>query len=374
MKQKNVLSKLEEKLIFPISKTTGRVFALFISLLIVIALVFLIYNSIPTSQRDVLITKSEILKNKIDPDATEETNSQTCNASESEGELQNLKNKLPNAEWVNLTETIDVFDGYDYITKYDPWYGSYQTYVPKYKKQIVKNYNAIPNKLTGLFEAKGIDSLMFCEKTEILKVLNKACELTVDDYKIDAFNRISNLYYSIDKISMENINDAITIRNKIKPQKSQLENYEDLNEFIDILNMVVVHKPKKERIDVFTKLIDENEKLNYAKKTEDQLNYGYVANAILRSDLPDEELVKASESFIKDLNFHSNRGFNTSLARYLNLYSEKFKLFSNEKAATDYQKSDYRFMSAITIGAGILALLLFAMVLLLFSINKSLSK
>ena len=138
--------------------------------------------------------------------------------------------------------------------------------------------------------------------------------------------------------------------------------------------MVVVQKPKKERMDVFTKLIDENEKLNYAKKAEDQLNYSYVANAILRSDLPDEELAKASESFIKDLSFHSNRGFNSSLNKYLSLYNEKYKLFSNEKVAKDYQKSDYRFMSAITIGAGILALLLFAMVLLLFSINKSLSK
>jgi hypothetical protein len=205
MKKINLLGKSEEKVIYPFTRTSGRIFSILIFLTISLAILFFIYNLTPTSRRDVAITNNEMLKNKIDTSSVKPESIANCDANEYQAEFEKLKVNIPSGEWTKLTDTVQVFDGYEYTTQYDAWYGSYQTYAPKYRNEIVKNRSAIPNQLINLFENKGIDSTEECEKIEILKVLNKSCEITKQDLRLDAFHYLLNLFYQSDKITSEHV-------------------------------------------------------------------------------------------------------------------------------------------------------------------------
>jgi len=373
MKKNNFLGSTEEKVIYPISRTSGRIFALLIFVIVAAAALFLLYNSTPTERRDVAISNNEMLKNKIDTTTIKTESNNQCDAGEYQSEYEKLKSNIPNGEWYKLTDTIQIFDGYDYITQYDVWYGSYQTYAPKYRKEVIKNASALPNQLLNLYENKGIDSSNFCEKAAILKVINKTCEITNADIRLQAFDYMLNIFYQSDKISTEQVDDAQSIWKKTHPGLSALNEWKHITSFGRVLNSIAIQKPSAEKIQIITKLIDENEKLSYAKKQEDQENYEDIPSLIIENEIPEEDLSIAADDFIKEINFHTQLGFVKSAKRYFRLYNEKWNIYEMEKKRKANKKGDFRLISGAVIGGGILALLLLSIVLLLFSINRSLS-
>ena len=373
MKKINLLGKSEEKVIYPLTRTSGRIFSILIFWTISLAILFFIYNLTPTSRRDVAITNNEMLKNKIDTSSVKPESSANCDANEYQAEFEKLKVNIPDGEWTKLTDTVQVFDGYEYTTQYDPWYGSYQTYAPKYRNDIVKNRSAIPNQLINLYENKGIDSTEECEKIEILKVLNKSCEITKQDLRLDAFHYLLNLFYQSDKITSEHVENAQIVWKKTHPGMNYLEEWQHITSYGRILNSIAVQKPTKEKIDLIAKLIDENEKMTYSKKKEDQAEYEEIPSLILDNQIPQEDLSLATDDFIKELNFHTQHGFVNSAKKYYRLYQEKWEIFESEKKNKEGKKEELRLYSAAIVGGGILALLLLSIVLLLFSINKNLT-
>ena len=373
MKKLNFLGKTEEKIIYPVSRTSGRIFSLFIFLVVALALLFFFYNLTPTSRRDVAISNDEMLKNKIDTSTVKEATTQQCDAGEYQTEFDKLKNNIPNGEWNKLTDTVEVFDGYEYTTQYDAWYGSYQTYAPKYRKEIVKNRSALPNQLINLYENKGIDSTEMCDKVAILKVINKTCEITKADLRLDAFQYLLNLFYQSNKITVEQVDDAQLVWKKTHPGLNYLEEWQHITSYGRVLNSIALQKPSKEKIELITQLIDENEKLNYAKKKEDQDQYDEIPSLILDNQIPEEDLSVATEDFIKEINFHSQHGFVKSAEKYYRLYREKWDIFEYEKRNKENKKEEFRLISGAVFGGGILALLLLSIVLLLFSINRNLT-
>jgi hypothetical protein len=373
MKKSNLLNQSEEKLIFPVSRTSGRIFGLILFLVISGALIYFLFNSTPTNRREVTITKNELLKNKIDTSTTKKVTELSCETGDEANEYAKLQGNLSNAKWAPLMDTIEMFDGYETKTVEDPWYGSYERMVPKYRKELVKNNEAIPNKLNSLYESKGIDSTMSCEKAEILKSLNKVCEMAKLELKENAFENVMSVLYSVDKLTSKNTEDAINIWKKVNLGKSTFESWSDLTDFRSMLSLMATEQPSESRVNLINNLIDENEKQTYPLKKSDQDTYSELPMMILGNKIPDDELATATADFLKDIQFHDEKGFVKSANKYYRLFNEKWNVFENQRIIESGKKSGNRVLSSMVIGGGILALLLLSVVLLLFAINKTLS-
>jgi hypothetical protein len=84
---------------------------------------------------------------------------------------------MPLSEWVQLTKSERV-QRYREVYRYDPWYGSYNTYEPYFTFEQTKNYDAVPVILEGIFSSKGIDSMEYCEQLKVVRAITALMKQT----------------------------------------------------------------------------------------------------------------------------------------------------------------------------------------------------
>ena len=156
-------NSMEERFVFPISRRTYQIVALIALLILGGAAIWLLVNTTPTGQDDVVISKSEVIQNQIDTSTVvkQESTQSACLEATYKAWIDTLKTDLPTEEWKKLGEYVDETipnENYDYYSENNT--------EPEFITQKVfkSNPEAIPNMLEKVYASRGIDSTGYCEK------------------------------------------------------------------------------------------------------------------------------------------------------------------------------------------------------------------
>ncbi len=374
IKQKLKLSNVEEKYAFPIGRKTWQFLTVIALLLLVVSIVYYVVNVIPSSRKEVHISKSELSKNKID---LEEEKDKSCEKLDFDQATKTLKGKMPLSEWNKLGDSVMV-EKYAEVEKYDPYYGEfYSDYVSYYSKEYQLNEDAVPNILNNIYDYKSLDSLDFCEKIDVLNVLT---ELVSRTNKSKATHFLKSRFKSIviysSRVSVHNIQDITSLMKKI--EKKPIFFNDDSNSedayytFENYIRLFQNDSITDERVELANEI---NDKISTSKKNISILNKHKIAQLIIGSNFSDEDVEIVSKDFFIDLKInYTDETIIENYSKYIRLFREKLAIAEAELEEKEEDKEENRYLSSMGALISFASILSFATILLLFSIQGILKK
>lgn len=366
-------NSMEERFVFPISRRTYQIVALIALLILGGAAIWLLVNTTPTGQDDVVISKSEVIQNQIDTSTVvkQESTQSACLEATYKAWIDTLKTDLPTEEWKKLGEYVDETipnENYDYYSENNT--------EPEFITQKVfkSNPEAIPNMLEKVYASRGIDSTGYCEKIVVVETLHYLIGKSSSEFKNIAFrNYISLLEYNPASIKEDYVN-TFELEAGIELKEVYIEDEKTLNLFYDYFKFYMTEKPSKTRVDLAINTLKNHYKVGQGNRKKDRENYFDVASIIIKADLSDEELTKALDGYNSEMAFYSRNGLLETIHKYLKLYEEKLAIALAKQAAEKERKAQQRLYSFIGMAGAFAAIISVAGILLLFSIQSILKR
>ncbi len=370
------LNTLEEKYLFVYGKRAWQVLSLISISGLVVALCIYGYNSLPTSREEVSISKIEFQKNQIDDDFDPSNDVESCTDAEYKKQFDLLRKAMPKAEWKNLGDSVETTE-YDYIEKYDYYYGTYYDRVPYKVKQYRKNDDAIPNILESVFDSRGVDSFQMCERINTLKLIGALNAYVKPDasttFLKSPFKTVLTYNHGL---KTKNIKDVAKIFKKIEGHQPKfIDPYsgeDDWDQYSNYLSQFDNDTITDERIEFIIKTLGS---INQKKKLKEAPTKHAISMKILASNLEDEDLFIACDGYFGANEFiYSEENVLSNFNKYMGLFKKKVKLaeklLAEEEAEKEENRDYYKYFSLISF-ASILSI---ATILLLFSIRNILNK
>jgi hypothetical protein len=167
--------------------------------------------------------------------------------------------------------------------------------------------------------------------------------------------------------------NTFVLQSGIELKDTSIDDQKSINLFYDYLRFYMEERPSKLRVDLAVNLLKEHTKLA-STSSKDRDDYFKVASLIIGASLEDEELKKALDGYISDLDYYGQNGLYTTLRKYLKLYGEKLAMAIAKQNEEKAQKTAQQLTSLMSAGGAFVGILLVAILLLLFSIQSLLKK
>jgi hypothetical protein len=364
-------NSMEEKFVFPISRRTYQIVALLALVILGGAAIWLLVNTTPTGQDDVVISKSEVIKNQIDTTTVVAQEKSACSEETYKAWMDTLRADLPNEEWKKLGEYVDETVPNE---KYD--YYSENNSEPEFitKKVFQANSEAVPNLLDKVYASRGIDSTDYCEKIIVVETLHYLIGKSSAEFKNIAYRSYLGLLEYNPVTTKEDYVNTFELETGIELKEVFIEDDKTLNLFYDYFKFYMNEKPSKIRVDLAINTLKNHYKVGQGNRTKDRGDYFDVASIIIKADLSDEELTKALDGYNSEMAFYSRNGLLATLHKYLNLYEEKLAIALAKQAAEKERKAQQRLLSFYGIAGAFALIISVASILLLFSIQSILKR
>jgi hypothetical protein len=371
------LDSMEERFVFPIGRRTFQINALIGLTVLGLSIIWLIFNSTPTGRDDVSISKSEVIQNQVDTSTVVSAPVvSTCEQSQYNLWLDSLKKDLPSEEWVKLGDSIDVVqDSYSDYSEYSEYAdtAAVATSSPATIKTFVPNPAAIPSMLNEVYAKRGIDSADYCGKIAVIEAMHFLIKKTSTNYLKEAYPQHFYILTAYPNAVKEDFANTFVLQSGIELKDISIDDQKSINLFYDYLRFYMEERPSKLRVDLAVNLLKEHAKLA-STSSKDRDDYFKVASLIIGASLEDEELKKALDGYIGDLDYYSQNGLYTTLRKYINLYGEKLAMAIAKQNEEKAQKTAQQLTSLMSAGGAFVGILLVAILLLLFSIQSLLKK
>jgi len=369
-KLRHFLTSIEEKIMLRYGRRIWQMIAFLAMIVFVISLLFILINLLPTSRKEVHISKREYNKNQIDYDFDESNDVDACNLADYKKAVDSLKSQMPNSEWVQLF-TKERVQRYKEVNRYDPWYGSYSTYVPYYVEEEVENRDAIPNILKGIYESKGIDSAAYCEQISIVRVLTVLMKQTQKDVATRALKEYYRGLVSYNYIDRKGVERAISTYSGVNGKKPFVVNPDDSKDPYHLLSSYIRVYSNDTLTDKRDELaIDASKKLK-TKKIKDLELRNSFALWVLKNEMDDAATEMClNDLFTKNTFKYNEENFKENVDKYLGLYLEKYRLAEQLKFEEEMEKEEnVEFYSSSGL-ASFGSILAIASILILYSIRQ----
>ncbi len=371
-KLRGLLNFIEEKILFRFGKRSWQIISIIAIGTLLYAISLYIWNAVPSSREEVKISKMEFDKNEIDTDFDESNNVDACAKEDYKKVLDSLKRAMPNAEWKNLGDSVEV-DRYRWEEVYDPyWDFTYPQQIEYTELEYRRNPQAIPNILDDIFEYKGIDSTQFCQRIKVLRMLIELNKYTSQDQGtnfLQSYHRNTLIYNGY--LSLSNIKDVVSIFEKVEGRKPRFkdlyEEKDDLNQFSRYIDYFKNDSITKSRIETVTETLKKIKGKGVIKTAAFKHN---IAEKILESSLTDADITAACDDFFTSTAFkYTDKSAVGIFFKYHRLYVRKVRLAEDLLAEETFEKEmnrEHYYELGILSFAAVLSI---ATILLLFSIR-----
>jgi hypothetical protein len=370
------LTSVEESFLFRFGKRTWQILSVLAILSFVYALVFYLYNTIPTSREEVKISKMEYDKNEIDADFDESNNIDACTNVEYKNALEELRKMMPGSEWINLGDSVTKTD-YTYEEReiYDYYWDQYYTdyvRVPYTYKDFNRNENAIPNILDDIYNAKAIDSASFCEKIKVVNFVkefisyaNKKEATRLLKYQFKTYLEYNN------RLRTDQLADISGLFQSIyghKPLfKDPNDEKDDWHSFSAFLGICRSDSLTKDNFEVAQSGVQGL----VAKGVKDKEVKFFISRMILSSGLKLDDISKANQEFFDSPVYKlTDKNAVEIYNKYLSLFSQKVALAEERMEEKEFQravdKENYLAFGTISF----VSILSIASILILYSIRN----
>ena len=371
-KMRDLLNFIEEKILFRFGKRSWQIVAILAIGTLTYSLSLYLVNALPSSREEVKISKMEFDKNEIDIDFDESNNIDACSNDDYTIVLDSLKQAMPNAEWKNMGDSVEV-DRYRWEEVYDPYWGfNYPQQIEYTEMEYRRNPQSVPNILDDIYEYKGIDSTQFCEKIKVLRMLIELNRYTNKDQGtnfLQSYHRNTLIYNG--NLSLSNIKNIVSFFEKIeghKPRFKQLyDEKDDLNQFSRYIDYFRNDSITNYRVHT----VDESLKKIKGKGIIKTVSLKHaIVEKILGSRLTDSDIKAACNDFFSTSEFkYSDKTAVGIFYKYHRLYLRKVKLaeelLAKEKFEKEMNRAHYYELGILSF-ASVLSI---ATILLLFSIR-----
>lgn len=367
---KKFFNQLEERFVFPIGRRSWNIIVLLSLLALAGGLLFLLINLLPTGRGSVDVSKNEVIENRVDTSAVAVKTDVSCSQAEYNTWLDTLKADLPKSEWVNLGDSSEPYEAY-LVDEYGNYVlDEFSNYVRVIKRDFQPNNLAIPNQLQNLFNNHGLDSADFCQKIGLIKTLHAFNKITKSDYLTE--QGVYAYFYILAQnrnITQETVSRSNSFFSAIENTVPLIKNETDANQYNQYLEFILRSNTiNDEQISLVKALLNAHRELPNAKYKK--TGYFSIAETVLESDLPAEELDRCVNGFMEDIGFYDAKDLKGSLKRYIKIYGEKLERELELQAMKEMEKKNNRYISMMVIGISFAAAILIAIILLLFSIQS----
>lgn len=366
---KKFFNNMEERFVFPIGRRSWQVLSLIGLVVLAFSILYFLLNATPTSRDSVNVSKSEVIENKVDTTTSVVTTPTTCPQEEYNNWVDTLKKDLPNSEWTKLGDSTEPYNDYardEYGNYIQDEYGDY---VMILKRGFNKNPYAIPNVLEDIFNKRGYDSTMICEKVEFIKMLHFLNKKTESTYLVK--EGFFNFAYGINELpsaSLSKLEDAFDLRKAILLSDKIIKDKDEQYDAWQYISYVVTNSVTDQQIEIAISTIKEHAALK--DKTYPSAKYFDIAKLVFDSNLGIDDLSNAVKGFNEDIGYYDKNDLYKSFKRYLKLYSEKVEIAEEKKSLRTMEKALNRVKSLTFAGGAFLSIVAIASILLLFSIQS----
>ena len=366
---KKFFNNMEERFVFPIGRRSWQVLSLIGLVVLALSILYFLLNATPTSRDSVNVSKSEVIENKVDTTTSVVTTPTTCPQEEYNNWVDTLKKDLPDSEWTKLGDSTEPYNDYardEYGNYIQDEYGDY---VMILKRGFNKNPYAIPNVLEDIFNKRGYDSTMICEKVEFIKMLHFLNKKTESTYLVK--EGFFNFAYGINELpsaSLSKLEDAFDLRKAILLSDKIIKDKDEQYDAWQYISYVVTNSVTDQQIEIAISTIKEHAALK--DKTYPSAKYFDIAKLVFDSNLGIDDLSNAVKGFNEDIGYYDKNDLYKSFKRYLKLYSEKVEIAEEKKSLRTMEKALNRVKSLTFAGGAFLSIVAIASILLLFSIQS----
>ena len=371
-KLRGLLNFIEEKVLFRFGKRSWQVISILAIGTLVYSLSLYLWNAVPSSREEVKISKMEFDKNEIDTDFDESNNVDACAKADYQKVLDSLKRAMPNAEWKNLGDSVEV-NRYRWEEVYDPyWDFTYPQQIEYTEMEYRRNPQAVPNILDDIFEYKGIDSTQFCQRIKVLRMLielNKYTSKEQGTNFLQSYHRNTLIYNG--HLNLSNIKSIVNIYEKIeghKPRfKEMYDEKDDLNQFSRYVDYFRNDSITSSRVETINQTLKKIKGKGIIKTASFKHS---IIEKILESSLSDVDINAACNDFFSSSEFkYTDKSAVGIFYKYHRLYARKVRLAEELLAEEQFEKEmnrEHYYELGILSFASVLSI---ATILLLFSIR-----
>ena len=369
-KIKHFLNYIEEKLIIRFGRRIWQFIGFLSIIAFLISLVIVVKNLFPTDRKEIHISKKEFQENKIDRDFDESNNIDGCLKSDYKRALDSLKKEMPLSEWTLLTKSMEVTK-YREVERYDPWYGSYTTYENYTAFEDVENDDAVPNILDNIFAYKGIDSMEYCKRIEVIRTITSLMKQTQKSVATSSLKENYKWLIEYNDLSKKEVDQATNVFKTVTGKKPFMINPNDSKDpWNYYVNYLLAYSQ-----DSITEL-RENTAMDVAnqlkkKGIREDKNRHPMITGILSMDIDDEAVASACDEFFFTSTFkYNDKDFLKQVNKYFTLFKQKLAVAEQLKATEEREKEEkielYGSSGLISFGT----ILAIASILILYSIRQ----
>lgn len=363
---------IEEFILIRYGRRIWQVIGFLSILAFVVSLFLVLRNLLPTSRKEVHISKQEYKSNKVDRDFDETNNIDACTKAAYNKALDSLKKEMPLSEWVLLTKSESV-TRYREVYRYDPWYGSYSTYEPYTAFEQSKNFDAIPVILEGIFSSKGMDSSEFCGQIKVLRAITALMKQTQKSVATKALKETYRYLINYNDIQKTNIDRAIAMYNGVNGKKPFVVNPDDEKDpWQHFSRYLYAYSNTSDTIsqirDEIARDVAAKLKKKGIKKPQHRNN---MAIWVLQNEMDDDATQIACTDLFESNTFQFNeKNFLQRVNKYILLYIEKYRLAETLKAEDQAEKAENLELYGSSGLASFGLILAIASILILYSIRQ----
>jgi hypothetical protein len=366
---KKFFNNMEERFVFPIGRRSWQVLSLIGLVVLALSILYFLLNATPTSRDAVNVSKSEVIENKVDTTSAVVATPTSCPQEEYNNWVDTLKKDLPNSEWTKLGDSTEPYNDYA-KDEYDNYIqDEYGDYVMVQKRGFNKNPYAIPNVLEDIFNKRGYDSSMICEKVEFIKMLHFLNKKTETAYLVkEGFFNFAYGMNELPSASLSKLEDAFDLRKAILLSDKIIKDKDEQYDAWQYISYIVTNSVTDQQIEIAISTIKEHAALK--DKSYPSAKYFDIAKLVFDSNLGADDLSNAVKGFNEDISYYDKNDLYKSFKRYLKLYSEKVEMAEEKKSLRTMEKALNRVKSLTFAGGAFLSIVAIASILLLFSIQS----
>ncbi len=366
---KKFFNNMEERFVFPIGRRSWQVLSLIGLVVLALSILYFLLNATPTSRDSVNVSKSEVIENKVDTTTAVVATPTSCPQEEYNNWVDTLKKDLPNSEWTKLGDSTEPYNDYAKDEYGNYIQDEYGYYVMIQKRGFNKNPYAIPNVLEDIFNKRGYDSSMICEKVEFIKMLHFLNKKTETTYLVkEGFFNFSYGINELPSASLSKLEDAFDLRKAILLSDKIIKDKDEQYDAWQYISYIVTNSVTDQQIDIAISTIKEHAALK--DKTYPSAKYFDIAKLVFDSNLGIDDLSNAVKGFNNDIGYYDKNDLYKSFKRYLKLYNEKVEMAEEKKSLKTMEKALNRVKSLTFAGGAFLSIVAIASILLLFSIQS----
>ena len=366
----NFFNYIEEKILIRYGRRIWQFTGFMALITLLISVILVIGNLLPTERRDVHVSKKEFIENKVDKDFDESNNVDACSKVDLKKAMDDLKKQMPLSEWVKLTTPKRV-KRYKYVTRYDPWYGDYEESIPYYEMEETKNYDAVPTILEGIFSSKGIDSIEYCARIKVVETISALMKQTQKDAATKVLK--DNFRYLIirNDLQKKEVERSIGAYENVNGKKPFIVNTDSEEDpWVHFENYLYAYSNDSisENREAILKKVAADIKEIGLKNADDKNRF---ALWVLSNEMDDEGTEMAcNDIFQSSIMKLNDENFMDQINKFIDLYLEKYHLAESLKEEEEFsKKANVEFFGSSGL-ASFGSILAIASILILYSIRQ----